>query len=393
MYSDKPNGPPKIKRETPPGFKEEGPKTEENKEDISKQSESQSNPPTEEENKELLSEENEEVVDSPYTIPSDPPSNENQNAGFGPIGPNVGQTPPPPPGTHNPPPVPEEEDVTIEIDPEMTYIFMFGNSKSGKSAIISNLLYYLHMGRVGDGIENLNDNRISHERRGNILKDALLINIPEGKFPKGTTTLLSERRLIPKLMKSNFTPSDHRKPEFKFCLIDVSGEELELVYQRAEDNYTRLPQGIEVFLQAPPQNLIFISVFPSFSENLSFERLGGIHQYFIDLLDHRGLKSIPFLLLLSKWDLEEDNFETAQEFLKAKAPIIWSRINEPGRNCNVSTFSVGDVSEDNESFQFDPSDAKKLFRWLYQTQTGIDLDSQPSKTIWAKFIDTITGRE
>ena len=298
-----------------------------------------------------------------YSGPSENSSNKNEPP---PIPePPVGQTPPDDPSESI-----EEEITEIEIDPEMTYVFLFGIGESGKSAILSSLMYYLHAKRPGDGIQNLNQNHIAPERRGNILLDQMLTKIPKGQFPARTATLASERRIIPRQIKAKFIPGNNQKPNFKFCLLDVSGEDLERVIQKNDDKNTKLPEGIDAFLSLDPENLIFISVYPSQSNNFDHQQLSAAQRSFMDLLDQRGLSDVPMLTLVSKWDLEERNFSSSEEFIQQRAPIIWNQIMQPGRNSSISTFSVGDVDKWSQSFIYDPSDADKLFKWMYEEQLG-----------------------
>lgn len=303
-------------------------------------------------------------VSGGYSGPSENSSYKNEPPPVPPE-PTVGQTPPDDPSESI-----EEEITEIEIDPEMTYVFLFGIGESGKSAILSSLMYYLHAKRPGDGIQNLNQNHIAPERRGNILLDEMLRKIPKGEFPARTATLASERRIIPRQIKANFIPGNNQKPNFKFCLLDVSGEDLERVYQRNDDQYTKLPEGIDAFLSLDPRNLLFISVYPSQSNNFDHQQLSAAQRSFMDLLDQRGLSDVPMLTLVSKWDLEEQHFSSSEEFIQQQAPIVWNQINQPGRNTSISTFSVGEVDKRRQSFIYDPSDADKLFKWMYETQMG-----------------------
>ena len=280
----------------------------------------------------------------------------------------------------------------------MTYVFLFGIGESGKSAILSSLMYYLHAQRPGDGIQNLNRNEIPHERRGNILLDEMLTKIPNGKFPARTATLASERSIIPRHIKANFIPGNGSKPNFKFCLLDVSGEELERVLQSNPQQFTELPEGIDAFLSLDPRNLIFISVYPSESNNFDDARLSAAQRSFMDLLDQRGLSDVPMLTLVSKWDLVKQDFSSSKEFLQQRAPIVWNQINQPGRITSLSTFSVGEVDRRRQSFVYDPEDAEHLFKWMYETQMGEPVEDDqpliqnhpPSK--WNKFMNIVSGR-
>ena len=326
-----------------------------------------------------------------YSGPSANSSNKNEPPPVPPE-PPFGQTPP-----DNSSERIKKEITEIEIDPEMTYVFLFGIGESGKSAILSSLMYYLHTKRPGDAIKNLNQNHIAHERRGNILLNDMLTRIPKGEFPARTATMASARSIIPRHIKADFIPGNGNKQNFKFCLLDVSGEELERVYQRNDDQYTELPEGIDAFLSLDPRNLIFISVYPSESNNFDDARLSAVQKSFMDLLDQRGLSDVPMLTLVSKWDLVKQNFSSSEEFIRQRAPIVWNLIQQHGRIMSYSTFSVGEVDRQRQSFVYDPEDAEHLFKWMYKTQMGEPLEDQlllpnhpPSK--WKKFINIVSGR-
>jgi hypothetical protein len=288
-----------------------------------------------------------------------------------------------------------EQEIEIPYDEESSYFFMYGINKSGKTAILTGLFLnlYSESKREGDTIKRLNDNSIEYQKKGTILIEELLqINKESGIFPKGTPSLASESSIIPRQMNFEFEPKDTTKPTFKFTMMDFSGEDLMNLKIKSESDKGKLPQGIETFLQLPHNNLAFICVYPIDVLN-QYSELSSYMLSFFDELDRIGHTKTPLLFVVSKWDLVQDKYESIEDFLKDKSPIIWNKINESQRKIDRLKFSIGDVDPTNNSFNYDPKNSNELFQWMYKTQMGVDLDEKlATSSKFRRFMEKLIGR-
>jgi hypothetical protein len=279
-----------------------------------------------------------------------------------------------------------EEDVEIPYDPESSYFFMFGVTDSGKTVILSGLLYNVLAHRMGDRLTNLNDHTVGHQLRGTVLMDNLLQEVPEGSWPNSTSTLDGDGKLVPRQLNLEFGPKDPAQPNFKFSVMDVSGEDLMNVRVKSDSDHSRLNPGIEAFLKLPENNLAFICIYPAES-GLKNTALSAYLRSFIQELDKIGHHASPIIIVISKWDLVEDEYDSPADFLKAQAPIIWGIVNESERDVSLMTFSIGSVDKESGTYVYSPKNSDQLFKWMYHTQMGVELDEDLSASkggIWNK---------
>jgi GTPase SAR1 family protein len=280
----------------------------------------------------------------------------------------------------------QESIIEIPFDDRMSYFFMFGVKGSGKSSILSSLIYYLRVLRVGDSIDKLSKTHLDFDRRGEELMDEFYKQVSIGLFPMSTATLSSEGEKVPRQMPLSFKPADTSKSEFRLCLMDISGEDLMKVRPDRQKTQERLPEGIEVFLDASQSNLCFILVY-SVSEILSHSEQELYFDRFLDILTRKGLKQVPILLMLSKWDLVRNQYESVEDFLKKEARLIWNHVNQPDRNVTIMSFSIGHVDIHSNTYNYEHGDTEKLFNWMYSTQLGVDLNAQIDQSIFKRFWD------
>lgn len=307
---------------------------------------------------------------------------------LGEIASSVGPTDEPPVEINYPSNSPESADVVeIPWDENTSYFFMFGVKGAGKSVILSGLFYNILAHREGDDLRNKNDHEIEHQDRGTKLINNLLEQVPDGSWPSSTPTLNSESQQVPRQMNMEFLPRDPKKPEFDFCTMDMSGEDLMKLRPGSDYDKARLNDGIEAFLDLPFQNLAFLCVYPAYSSVDNAQRLSSYMQSFLDELDRTGHSDTPLLMIVSKWDLVEDGFESPAEFLRQKAPIIYNKLLKPTRT--IMSFSIGNVDEAKDIYDYDPTSSNKLFGWMYKTQMGLELDEPISKSLWQKLLSRL----
>lgn len=281
----------------------------------------------------------------------------------------------------------------LRFEKDTSCFFMFGVKGSGKSVILSGLFYnlYVHKLAAGNSLVKLNDDNIENQRRGSVLLDTMLQSVPKGNWPPSTIPLRSEGKTLPRQINHEFRPRDLSKHVFKFSIMDFSGEDLQKLRSNNEESKSELHQGIDVFLNLPPQNLAFICVYPASQLNFDNEELSSYARNFLDMLDMKGHRSAPLLFIVSKWDTVSSEFASVSDFLKEKAAMIWGRLNEADRNVTILNFSIGELQGENR-FKYDPESSEKMFNWMYKAQMGIDLGEMVSKSFWDKVWNRISKR-
>lgn len=279
-----------------------------------------------------------------------------------------------------PPPIYYRE-YDLEYDPDISYLFIFGPSTTGKTVMISSILYYLENVRsveYGDSIKNINDPSKAHEREGNKLWKELSSTLFDNQFPKGTAAVKQDNP-FPRHINAHFIPNDKSAYDFKFCLMDMSGEDLEKVDYDAEE---KIPESIKVYVEKMPKdNMCFMYVLDPKSDAYSKSQQLGIFKAFIDLLDQHNHESTPLLFLVSKWDLVANEYENVEDYVKKEFPPIWGTLNQQVREITYTEFSIGDVDNDLRIIRkYNPSYAEKVFKWFYNVQNGKVLASKNQNT-------------
>jgi GTPase SAR1 family protein len=294
-----------------------------------------------------------------------------------------------------PPPLPNtpEVDNVIEYHPDRSYFFIFGQGASGKTVLISSILYYLRAirsDRYSDTLVNINNSDLKHESEGNRLWSELSRTIYTRTFPRGTTTIQNQNP-IPRHINAHFTPSSN-SPEFKFCLMDMAGEDLEKVDYMSNQ---RLPDSIKTYIkELPKENICFIYVLNPEDQYYSNEKKLALFEAFIDSLDANEHTNTPLLLLVTKWDTIKDEFSSAEEFVKSVFNPIWGTLKQEQRKINIGEFSIGVVNGNDPAatnFEtFDPTYPERVFKWMYKTQTGVNLDgnTEKEKSLFQKLLDS-----
>lgn len=278
------------------------------------------------------------------------------------------------------PPGLDKREYELNYHNDRSYLFIFGPASSGKTVIISSILYYLRNTRSiqnGDTLKNLNDSNLKHEKEGNKLWKELSTTIFENKFPKGTMGVKLDNP-FPRHINAHFLPSEKNNSDFKFCFMDMSGEDLEKV---DHDSEHKLPESIRIYVeQMPKNNICFLYTLDPRSDRYSKSEQLNIFNAFIDLLDQNEHTDTPLLFIVTKWDIIKNEFDDVEEFIKQEYLPIWGVLNQNARNISFAEFSIGEVSEDNVFIKkYNPFFSEKAFNWFYQKQTGTSLIGNPKK--------------
>lgn len=266
----------------------------------------------------------------------------------------------------------DESDTIPIIDPNNKHIFIFGVASSGKTALLGSFLYFLDKYREdGDTFDvDAGDGDKEHELLGHELYHELKGKIGKGIFPNSTQRLVADQLKYPRLLHCYYE-SVRLNKDFRFSLMDVSGEDFEQIKPKTSRARSSMSSGITDFLNIAPNNFMSIIIFPKKSEKEKYD-IEEFLMRFLNTLDKKGLGSAPILLVISKWDikLNDGTSSDCEAFVEEYLPSVWRKLSEKGRDVGFMPYSVGEVNEDNRSFVFSKESPLRLFKWVFEKCTG-----------------------
>lgn len=254
---------------------------------------------------------------------------------------------------------------------ESNFVFFFGTADSGKSVILSSMLYYLksHAGVLRPKLGTPNS------KEANVLLSDFFENIRQGILPNRTS-----RDKVTRL-DLVFEPNNKSK---KVVPIDLT------FLETSGENHNEIRRGgsyhssIESFLNANvPLTFIIVTSYDS------AHREDSLINEFLDELERKGknLKSVNAVLVISKWDksgrMDVESAEELEGFISDRLPMTAQRINTYG--LSKSYYTIGSVqnSVGQERVNLlNLSTAEVLSKWLYRSITGYDLDYEG--TFWER---------
>lgn len=256
-------------------------------------------------------------------------------------------------------------------DKDSNFIFFFGVGESGKSVILSSILYYLssQAGVLRPKLGTPN----SKEAQG-LLSD-FFENIRQGVLPNRTTRdQVTRLDLI-------FEPNNKSKkvPPINLTFLETSGE-----------NHKDISRGgtyhssIEAYLNANiPLTFIIVTSYETAHKE------DTLINEFLDELERKGknLKSINVILVISKWDksgrTDVSNEEELENFINERLPRTNNRINS--YELNKTYFTIGSIENNGNGERItllNLAPAEVLSNWLYESIVGYPLDYEG--TFWER---------
>lgn len=261
---------------------------------------------------------------------------------------------------------------------ESNFVFFFGTANSGKSVILSSMLYYLKS-RAGVLRPKLGT---PNSKEANVLLSDFFENIRQGVLPgRSTRDQVTRLDLV-------FEPNNKSKKVVPIDLtfLETSGENHNEI--RRGGNYH---SSIESFLNANvPLTFIIVTSYDSAHKEDS------LINEFLDELERKGknLKSVNAVLVISKWDrsgrMDVENAEELENFISEYLPMTAQRINTYG--LSKSYYTIGSVQNaigQERVNLLNLSTAEVLSKWLYRSITGYDLDYEG--TFWERLKFSFTN--
>ncbi len=254
---------------------------------------------------------------------------------------------------------------------DSNFVFFYGTSASGKSVILSAILYYMnsYAGVLRPKLGSPNS------REAHVLLADFFENIKRGILPNRST-----RDQVTRL-DFVFDPNNKSKkvPPVSLSFLETNGE-----------NHNEISRGgkyhdsIEAYLNSDiPLNFIIVT---------SFDRA---HQEdskiveFLDYLERKGknLKNVNVLLVISKWDksgsMGVDNEQHLENFISERLSMTNNRVDT--YNLSKTYFTIGNVQNQGgveKITLLNLESAEVIAKWLYHNIVGYDLDYEG--TFWEK---------
>jgi DNA-binding Lrp family transcriptional regulator len=254
---------------------------------------------------------------------------------------------------------------------DSNFVFFFGVSASGKSVILSSMLYYLsaQAGVLRPKLGTPN----TKEAQG-LLAD-FFENIRQGILPNRTT-----RDQVTRL-DLVFEPNNRSKkvPAINLTFLETAGE-----------NHQELSRGgayhhsVDAYLNANiPLTFIIVTAYDTAHQE------DTLINEFLDELERKGknMKSINVILVISKWDLSHrsdvSDEEELENFINERLPRTNNRIN--AYELSKTYFTIGSLAHSagtEKITRLNLAPAELLANWLYESITGYPLDYEG--TFWER---------
>lgn len=257
-------------------------------------------------------------------------------------------------------------------DKDSNFIFFFGTAESGKSVILSSMLYYLssQAGAIRPKLGTPN----TKDAEG-LLFD-FLENLRKGILPNRTTKDQVTR------LDLVFEPNNKSKKvhPINLTFLETSGE-----------NHYDIRRGggyhssIDEYLSANiPLNFIIVTSYDTAhnDDTLIFT--------FLNELERKGksLRSINAILVISKWDKSGSTTVASEEqlenFINERLPMTSQRLDT--YSLNKTYYTIGNLEKnaygEERLTSLNLQSAEVVSHWLYQNITGYDINYEG--TFWER---------
>ncbi|WP_027376221.1 hypothetical protein [Kaistella palustris] len=246
------------------------------------------------------------------------------------------------------------------------YVFFFGTGQSGKSVILSSMLYAL---RTKFGVIRPQTGT-PNSREAMVLLSDFFENIRKGILPERTVRDQVTR------MDLVFEPNNKSKKvnPINLTFLEASGENHNEI--RRGGNYHG---SIAQYLKADiPVTFILVTGYDA------AHREDTLLNEFLYLLEHEGknLQNINLVLVVSKWDKSGSQQPSSEEldyFIKERLPMTYQFLETNGLAKTYYTIGqLDDNSGKDKISSLNLDSAEILSKWLYKSISGVRLDYEGS---------------
>jgi hypothetical protein len=260
---------------------------------------------------------------------------------------------------------------TIIQNKDSNFVFFYGTSASGKSVILSAILYYMnsYAGVLRPKIGSPNS------KEAHVLLADFFENIKKGILPNRTT-----RDQVTRL-DFVFDPNNKSKkvPSINLSFLETAGENHNEISRGG-----KYLDGIEAYLNSDiPLNFIIVT---------SYDRAHNEDSKIVEFLDYlekkgKNLRNVNVLLVISKWDksgnMGVENEQHLENFISERLSMTNNRIDT--YNLSKTYFTIGNVQTQGGTEKItllNLESAEVIAKWLYYNIVGYELDFEG--TLWEK---------
>jgi len=264
-------------------------------------------------------------------------------------------------------------------DLDSNFVFFFGNASSGKSVILSSMLYYMS---VQAGVLRPKLGTPNSQKAMGLLYD-FFEDIRQGIMPRR-----SVRDQVTRL-DLVFEPNNRSKkvPPINLTFLETSGENHYEIRRGG-----RFHSSIDSFLRAKvPMSFIIVTSYET------AHRDDTLINEFLDTLERNGrnLKVENVILVVSQWDKSDrmgvSNSDELDDFISERLRRTSQRMDTYG--LSKTYYTIGKVQRLANGTErigvLSLATAEVLSKWLYKSIVGYDIDYEG--TFWERLKASFTG--
>lgn len=276
--------------------------------------------------------------------------------------------------------VPLAKPSTNEIkNRDSNFVFFFGNPQSGKSVILSSMLYYLssQAGVLRPKIGTPNS------QEAQVLLYDFYENISQGILPERTT--------VGKVLELDLVFEPNNKSEkikpINLTFLEASGEDL-----RAIKRGGNFQSHIAKYLNSEvPLTFVIVTSYDTAHQD------DTLINEFLDELERKGknLRPVNVILVISKWDksgrMDVESEEELDNFISESLRRTSQRVN--AYELSKTFYTVGNIENkggEQRITLLNLDTASVLSNWLYSSITGYDINYDG--TFWERLKWSILGQ-
>lgn len=254
---------------------------------------------------------------------------------------------------------------------DSNFVFFFGVSASGKSVILSSILYYLssQAGVLSPKVGTPNS------KEAQVLLADFFENMSKGILPNRTTRDQVTR------IDLKFEPNNRSKkvPPINLTFLETAGANHQDI-NKGNQYHT----SIDNYLNAKiPLNIIIVTSYDSAHKEDSL-----IYQFLNRLVEKNiDPQYVNIILVISKWDLSGKSGvasgDELESFISERLPMTNNRIN--AYEFSKTYFTIGKIEEKGNTEKItnlNLDSAEIISKWLYEGITGYPLDYEG--TFWER---------
>jgi len=224
-------------------------------------------------------------------------------------------------------------------------IMPIGFAQAGKSLFLSSLMYYARKGQ-----ETLFRSNIKTDfpyNNGHVAVDEMISSFDKGRLYK------TNRKGTLDLIGIDITPSNPKRPKLNLAFLDLAGDDIQSIKTDEKKRFTENINAVFEGMKIDNSPIIFTLITPfepviRDGESLddAHRREDALHYDFLNYIKEKQsaiLKSAKFFIIISQWDINQDENLQAEHYIREYRPSIYTYV----KNLDVvwGSYSVGKILE------------------------------------------------